>query len=400
MKQRFLMVTTFYPPYGFGGDALYVSRLSQELVARGHHVEVVHCADSFRMLSRRASPLPAPPLNGVRVHTLRNRWGPLGPLAIQQTGRPWLSSPELGRILAEPFDTIHFHNISLIGGPGILRMGKGLKLYTLHEHWLLCPTHVLFKFNQAPCREKQCFQCQLRARRPPQWWRWSGFLKSCLKEVDGFLSPSRFTLERHAQEFDLPLHHLPSFALPSQVSPSSAPLRPYFLFVGRLEKIKGLHTILEAFRRNPEFDLKVAGEGNYGDFLRNLARDCPNIHFLGWVKGNELDRLYASALALVVPSIALETLGQVILESFAAATPVIARRLGPLPELVEESEAGFLFEDDASLEACLRRLAGDGPLRLALKEKALKAWQERWNPDIHVQRYLDLNEQLTASKPG
>ena len=48
---RFCMVTTFYPPYNFGGDGIFVQRLSRELADRGHHVEVVHCTDAYRALA-------------------------------------------------------------------------------------------------------------------------------------------------------------------------------------------------------------------------------------------------------------------------------------------------------------------------------------------------------------
>lgn len=53
---RFCMITTFYPPYNFGGDGIFVQQLSQELARRGHHVEVVHCADAYRLLAGRARP--------------------------------------------------------------------------------------------------------------------------------------------------------------------------------------------------------------------------------------------------------------------------------------------------------------------------------------------------------
>ena len=49
-RLRFCMITTFYPPYSFGGDAVFVQRLCNELASRGHHVEIIHCRDSFRIL--------------------------------------------------------------------------------------------------------------------------------------------------------------------------------------------------------------------------------------------------------------------------------------------------------------------------------------------------------------
>ena len=47
---NFLQFTTFYPPYSFGGDAMYVYRLAHALGDAGHHVDIVHCVDSYHLL--------------------------------------------------------------------------------------------------------------------------------------------------------------------------------------------------------------------------------------------------------------------------------------------------------------------------------------------------------------
>ena len=94
------------------------------------------------------------------------------------------------------FDVIHFHNVSLAGGPGVLEYGDAVKLYTTSEHWLVCPMHVLFRYNREPCVEPHCLRCTVAFRRPPQLWRYTGLLERAVKHVDLFLSPSRFTLRR------------------------------------------------------------------------------------------------------------------------------------------------------------------------------------------------------------
>ena len=55
-KLRFAMITTFYPPYNFGGDGAFVRRLSHALAGRGHAVEVIHDADAFRILHKGDDP--------------------------------------------------------------------------------------------------------------------------------------------------------------------------------------------------------------------------------------------------------------------------------------------------------------------------------------------------------
>ena len=182
---RFLHVTTFYPPYSFGGDAIYVARLAQALAERGHQVDVVHCVDSYRLLARRreqrmndAEPTAVGQAHpNITVHGLESGWGWLSPLLSQQTGRPYLKRRVLQHLIDQGVDVIHFHNTSLFG-PGALSLGsarlRAVKLYTTHEHWLVCPTHVLWRFNRERCERPTCFRCTLAAGRPPQLWWYTG----------------------------------------------------------------------------------------------------------------------------------------------------------------------------------------------------------------------------------
>ena len=108
-----------------------------------------------------------------------------------------------------------------------------------------------------------------------------------LSKVDGFIDPSRFTKEKHLElGLELPFVHIPYFSpKPENMetgehSGSSAGDRPYFLFVGRLEKIKGLQEVIPVFARNKQYDLLIAGDGEYSDALRKLSVSSANIKFL------------------------------------------------------------------------------------------------------------------------
>src|SRR3972149_1258566 len=131
---RFCMITTFYPPYTFGGDGIFVQRLSNELAKRGHHVEVIHCQDAYLTLADKKPAKPYENHPSVIVHGLKSPFGFLSPLATQQTGYPFFKSSRIRKILQKGFDVIHYHNISLVGGPNILAYGKGVKLYSMHEY--------------------------------------------------------------------------------------------------------------------------------------------------------------------------------------------------------------------------------------------------------------------------
>jgi len=400
---RFCMVTTFYPPYNFGGDGIFVHQLSNELGNRGHHVEVVHCRDAHQFLSGGSPSMPYQDHPNVTVHGLKSRAGFLSPLVTQQTGWPALKSSQLNAILKKPFDVIHFHNISLVGGPKVLEYGRAVKLYTLHEYWLVCPTHMLFKFGQDVCTEQSCFACTIAHRRPPQMWRYTQMIEEAVNHVDLFIAPSEFTMQKHREMgLQRPIAELPYFTSRwSHDQPNEAYVPrevPYFLFVGRLEKIKGLQTLIPLFRRYRNAQLWVAGTGEYEKALWAMAADSPNIKFLGRQSGEQLRVLYEQAVATIVPSIWYEVFGIVILESFTQKTPVIVSRMGGMPKVVEDSGGGFVFNTESELLGAIDRLLNEPSLREQMGQRGYIALQQKWSAEVHIPQYLRLIEQTTASR--
>ncbi|HKF43739.1 MAG TPA: glycosyltransferase family 4 protein [Thermoanaerobaculia bacterium] len=398
-SRSFAMVTTFYPPESFGGDGLYVERLAKALVRRGHRVTVVACRDAYRICGGASSAPPllrssAPPL-GVEVVRLESPAGPLSPLATQMTGRPFFKRRALERVLAPGrFDAVHFHNISLVGGPGVLALAPGaVKLYTLHEHWLLCPTHVFWKEKRKLCDRKTCFSCQVLSDRPPQLWRYGPFLRDSLGNVDLFLSPSRFTMERHrAEGLDFPMRVLPLF-VPEASARSPVPERPVFLYAGRLDRSKGPDALVAA-AAGLNAEIRIAGDGPRRHQLEEEARRTTNVRILGPLTPERVGEEMAGARAVVAPSRCLETFGFAAAEAMMRGVPVVARRRGGLGEIVEESGGGLLFEEDSELPALLARLASDPELAAELGARGRDAATRLWLEERHLSEYLALVESL------
>ena len=398
---RFCMVTTFYPPYHFGGDAIYVRALSRALTARGHAVEVVHCEDAYRVLGHEIPTGPAGADDGIVVHRLKSRLGPLSPLITQQTGHPGLKAGALRAILGSGFDVVNFHNISLVGGPGILALSSALvTLYTLHEHWLLCPTHIFWKNRSQACDVKQCIRCSVRSGIPPQWWRYTGLIEKAITHVDAFIAPSEFTAARHRESGIAPVTVLPLFSTLDPGTPGDhidLP-KPRFLFVGRVTAAKGIRPLLEQFSELPEYDLTVVGDGDLRQDLERQFAAYPNINFLGLIPQTELIALYRRATALVFPSLAPETFGLSIVEAFACGTPAIVRNAGGSRELVDATGGGIVYRTDAELLQALRQLAGDGGLRAQLALRARTGFEKLYTEQRHVDAYLSLVEGIQQSK--
>jgi glycosyltransferase involved in cell wall biosynthesis len=390
---RFCMVTTFYPPYHFGGDAIFVQALARALLSARHHVEVVHCEDAYRM-GNASVPRESEDNDGVIVHRLHSSLGLLSPLITQQSGWPGLKSSKLRKILARDFDVVNFHNISLIGGPGVLKMSKApVTVYTLHEHWLLCPMHIFWKNKVQPCDRRQCIRCCLRSGIPPQLWRYTDLIQQGLAHVDALLAPSEFTAERHREAgLSPPIHVLPLF---SDIEPRSpikkgVPGRPYFLYVGRVTSSKGIAVLLEDFLPIRDYDLIVVGDGDLRPALQRRYTGSPHIRFLGPRSHHELIPLYEKATALIHPSLAPESFGLSVIESFACGTPAIVHAAGGNREAIDATGGGYVYESREELHQALAALAEDSRVREMLGRRARKGYEQYYTEKRYLSAYLDL----------
>ena len=381
---RFCLLTTFFPPMHFGGDAIFLASLANLLADAGHHVEVVHCADSYELLRGSVQPSPFPLHPKVIVHTLRSPLGKLAPLSAHVTGRDWLYSGALREVLSSGFDVTHWHNASLLGAPEAFRWGTGLRLMTLHEYWLICPSHVLFRNGEEICTQRTCHTCTVRRGRPPQFWRSDGVIRDGLENIDMFLAPSWFVLDK-VREY---LPALPMQVLPHFLGTARAPemeREDYYLIVARLERAKGIHTVLPLFRKNG-LRLKIAGAGEAEPELKAMAEGSANIEFLGRVPFADLPSLYGRARATIVPSVCDETFGLVVLESLQQQTPVYVSPHGALPDLVAETGGGRVFRNAEELGGML---GGEKPVQADLSAFA---------PETHLTRYLSLIGVLTRGR--
>jgi glycosyltransferase involved in cell wall biosynthesis len=404
---RIAMVTTFYPPYHFGGDAMYVYRLTEALAERGHRIDVVHSVDAFRLQHPADPEVAFSHHPHVTLHRLESHRPAVAALASHQLGRPALYRRRLRDVLeSRTWDVIHYHNVSLMGAPGLLEMGRApVKLYTANEYWLICPTHVLFAFDREACTERRCLACTLAYKRPPQAWRYTGALRRGLRHVDRILVPSRFAVEQHrAQGVDRPLVHLPYFippppAIDAPVRPDvPVPDRPFFLYVGRLEKLKGVQDVLRLFADYREADLVIVGAGSYEPVLRAQARGLTHVRFLAKVHPAALAAIYRRAVAVLVPSLCYETFGLTAAEAQAHGTPAIVRRIGALAENIEQSGGGLSFATLEECRAAMERLRTQPDLRDEMGRRGAETVRARWSVEAHLAQYLEIVARVREEK--
>jgi len=403
------MVTTFYPPYNFGGDGIFVQRLATALANDGHDVHVVHDRDAYAFCAGgKAAEQAVVDAPGITRHLLgEGAKNEIDLVAVHQLGRPVQKLGQLKQLLNSDFDVIHFHNVSLLGGPEILKYGgNAVKLCTLHDHWFVCATHALWRFGQEACTTRTCFSCTIKAKRPPQLWRWTAAVANAAKNIDAFIAPSQFARQSHINNgFPAPIRVLPHFipdsfledAATMQLDRSAAHPRPYFMFVGRLEKLKGAQFLIEQFKQYDAADLLIVGAGDYEPELRNAAAGLNHVHFVGKVDSTRLNQLYRQAIAIVVPSLCYETFGLVALEAFAQGTAAIVTNLGALPELIRDG-GGLSYNNGSELIEAMEKLRTNDQLRRQLGLDGLANLKSNYTQQRHLLAYYDMIAELTGSR--
>lgn len=147
---------------------------------------------------------------------------------------------------------------------------------------------------------------------------------------------------------------------------------------GRAQEYKGFQVLMEAAQslsaRRAELAFVHCGDGPYLPTMRELARETGlnNFDFLG--ARPDVPQLLSSATIAVIPSLWAEAFGLTVVEAMAAGVPLIASRIGGIPELVDDGETGLLVPpgDAGALQQALTRLLDDAALRKRLATAALK----------------------------
>lgn len=153
----------------------------------------------------------------------------------------------------------------------------------------------------------------------------------------------------------------PNFVkLPAALLAEDIRKREQYLYVGRLEKLKGIHVLLEAWKAFPEKKLLLCGNGPEEAWVRAYINEnhLTGVELLGTRPHEEALRLMAESRALILPTMCYEGQPMVILESYAAGTPVIASDIGNAGNMVEPGVTGIRFArgDAASLRDAVARM--------------------------------------------
>ena len=251
-------------------------------------------------------------------------------------------------------------------------------LFTVHDYRIVCPAYTFRDGNGRICEACQgrhfykCFthtcckgsKVMSAIMAAEQYFRNAFFNPA--KYIDGFIYVSSFA--KNIQEKYMPALKvkpnitLYNFSIAIVNNPKEMPAEKYFLYFGRLSYEKGVKTLLEAFRKLSQCNLKIVGTGPKEDELKEFAQSnkMKHVEFLGYKQGKELTKLVTGAYFVIVPSEWYENNPMTIIEAYSVGTPVIGARIGGIPEIVIDGHTGFQFESGNanSLSVIIERAIG------------------------------------------
>jgi glycosyltransferase involved in cell wall biosynthesis len=258
-------------------------------------------------------------------------------------------------------DVVHFHNI--IGlSLGMIHRAKrmgAITALTVHDHWGFCHKNTILKmadetcFNFSRCSECMPYIKNGDSQNIPNRFR-RDYFSLMMDEVDLFISPSRYLAEQYlkagvgVKKFKVIWYGIDvdRFARVNKI-PNRDKIR--FTFIGYFGKHKGVQTLLNALSLlayKHHVTVNLVGEGDqlpeYKKIISEHGLD-PLVKFWGKVDHKRTEDVYQETDVLVLPSIWPENQPVTITEAMAAGIPVIASRMGGIPELIDAGVNGFLF---------------------------------------------------------
>ncbi len=368
-------------PYDFaypGGVNNHVAHLAGNFTQMGHDVTIL--APS----SKRADQLDVPELEVVGKRPVPV---PSGGSSARVTLSPLLSG-HVKRILNEKqFDVVHLHEPLLPALPlTVLRHSTATNIGTFHAYH---ESSIAYHYSRR-------------------------ILMHYFRKLHGKIAVSPPAMEFNRRYFPGYYNIIPNGVDLEHFSPAQPPLAEYMdgklniLFVGRLEKRKGLQHLLGAFRRVkaklPDTRLMVVGpKGRSGWEYEGLvdSYDLKDVVFLGGVPYSVLPRYYTTAHVFCAPNTGQESQGLILLEALASGRPIVASNIPGFAYVMAHGEEGLMTPpgDEDALAEALATLLQDEGLRQRMGARGwLRAQDFCWSKVSR--RILDYYSRLLQERAG
>ncbi|MDX1932662.1 MAG: glycosyltransferase family 4 protein [Capsulimonadales bacterium] len=321
-------------------------------------------------------------------------------------------------------DVIYVHRLNDSRALETLANGAVPSVRFFHDHKLFCPReHKYTVLTKETCTRTVgfgCFTCLGVVNKVP---REQGLIRLTLpgtlrqeqrRNAETFTAivvGSQYMADHvTAHGFDRDrVHSLPLFVRQPEESIALRSVtreNDLLLFVGQLTTGKAVDILLRSLKATTTpARLLIHGTGKFEAEYRNLTSELglnERVTFGGKADGDTLAAAYRRAAAVVFPSRTPETFGLVGPEAMSHGTPVIATRVGGMTEWLEQDVTGLAVppNDVAALTAAIDRLMTDDELRRRLGQQGRQRYFERFTPERHVERLLEVFHRLTGRSIG
>ncbi|WP_094570089.1 glycosyltransferase family 4 protein [Mucilaginibacter xinganensis] len=347
--------------YPTGGDWTYVENVVNIYQQKGHHVI------PFSMKDERNFPTPYSDyfIENIDYKKVNKRSISAGVKVVMKSIYSFEAQENLERLLADvKIDFAHINVIHHYITPTILKILKKRNIpiiWTLHEYTPICPDSIFVSHGQIcercfggafyNCITHSCKKGSYLASTVAALENYVHKYLNYYAYVDHFVCPSVFQYEKYKQfnffnDKLVQIYHGYDYAEIEKAKQLTVQNpEKYIVFVGRLEKIKGAHTLLKAMQSLPEVSLKIIGDGTQEDELKAYkeTHQLTNVTFLGKKTKQETLQVINGAVFLICPSECYEVLGFTVVEAMALGKPVIGAAIGGIPEMVIDNYTGLLF---------------------------------------------------------
>ncbi|WP_143315771.1 glycosyltransferase family 4 protein [Clostridium sp. HBUAS56017] len=311
-------------------------------------------------------------------------------------------------IKKENVDIVHVHNTLPLISPSVYYSARHCKvsvIQTIHNFRLLCPAATFTKNNEIceECLEKSLI-CAIRNK----CYR-NSIVQSSIsainlsfhrfigtyRKVDGYIALTEFNKNKLKTLIDSKKIFIkPNFTNFGDDSLIDIENRTYFLYIGRIDKLKGVDLILKAWKSIEKEQLYIVGRGPFREEAEKYIAEnnIENVKLLGFKNRDEVEKLMSNSKALIMASQCYEGFPMTIVESFSLGVPVISGKIGNMAGIIEHEKNGLLYKYDSyeELTKQVERLNNNdllNKLSIGARETFCSRYNKKINYDILMKIY-------------